>query len=532
MTDLRNRPALSVVALRASGLSKRYGETIALANVDIALGLNRIIGLVGENGAGKSTLLNILSGIAAADSGSLEVQGSIQSLSSYAMAQRLGIARVFQEQALIPAIPVFENLLLGCESQFTRLGQLLRRRDMIRQAEEMVEQAGARIDVRRITSDLSFSERQLVEIIRASIAPTALFGVESPIVLLDEPTASLEKGDEKIFFDLLEKVKQRGAVLFVSHRLTEVLAVCDEIVVLKDGRRVGTVDPADANERELHRLMVGRERDTDYYHEGEQQDVGHGAVVFAARGLSRAGAYEDITLEVKEGEVLGIGGLLESGKSALGKGLAGIEWPDRGEVSLANDTWVAPDIRRLIAHGVGYVPAERLVEGMIAGQPVTWNISLASGSDIFSTRTGLWRHALENDVTAKLITRLGIKAVSPQGPCTRLSGGNQQKVVLARWLARQLRVLILDNPTRGVDAGAKEEIYGLLRSLSREGVGIVLITDELLELIGLSNRIAIMRHGKVSSTIAAPANAKPTEQALVALMLSGNSAADNEMRAA
>ena len=531
MTDKRDRQVPLSSVLRASGLSKSYGETVALVNVDISLGLNRIVGLVGENGAGKSTLLNILSGIAEADSGLLEVRGSIRSFSSYAEARRLGIARVFQEQSLIATIPVFENLLLGCETQFTRLGQLLRRRDMIRRAEEMIEQTGARIDARRMTSDLSFSERQLVEIIRACIAPTALFGVDSPIVLLDEPTASLEKRDEKIFFDLLSKVKLHGTVLFVSHRLTEVLSVCDEIVVLKDGRRVGTVDPADADERELHRMMVGRERDTDYYHEGEQRNVSSRTVTFAARGIGRAGAYEDVTLEVKEGEILGIGGLLESGKSALGKGLAGIERTDRGEVSIAGVAWDSPNIQRLIAQGLGYVPAERLTEGMIVGQPVTWNISLASGSDLFSTRLGRWRHRLENEVSAKLIARLGIKVASPHGPCTRLSGGNQQKVVLARWLARQLRVLILDNPTRGVDAGAKEEIYGLLRALSQEGVSIVLITDELLELIGLSNRIAIMRHGRVCTTIAAPADAKPTEQALVAKMLSDDVVDNVEMAA-
>ena len=532
MTGKRDRPAPPAAALRALGLSKRYGETIALANVDIALGVNRIVGLVGENGAGKSTLLNILSGITVADLGSIEVQGSTRLLSSYAEAQRLGIARVFQEQSLISSIPVFENLLLGCEAQFVRLGQLLRRRDMIRCAEEMIEQAGARIDVRRMTSGLSFSERQLLEIIRACLAPTVLFGMDSPIVLLDEPTASLEKADEKIFFDLLDRVRQRGAVLFVSHRLTEVLRVCNEIVVLKDGRRVGSVDPADANERELHRLMVGRERDTDYYHEGEQRDVNQGPIAFAARGLSRKGAYENVTLEVRAGEILGIGGLLESGKSALGKGLTGIERPDRGGVSLAGGPWETPGIQRLIARGVGYVPAERLVEGMIAGQPVTWNITMASGGDLFSTRLGLWRHRLESQVSSKLIARLGIKAASPQAPCTRLSGGNQQKVVLARWLARQLRVLILDNPTRGVDAGAKEEIYGLLRELTEEGVGIVLITDELLELIGLSNRIAIMRHGRIHTTIAAPARAKPTEHLLVAMMLSRDDAAGSEETAA
>ncbi len=528
MTDTGNRPAAPVEVLRASGLCKRFGETMALDKVDITLGLNRVVGLVGENGAGKSTLLNILSGITAADSGSLEVQGTLRQLASYAEAQRLGIARVFQEQALIVSVPVFENLLLGCEERFTRWGQILRRRDMIHLAQQMVEEAGARIDVRRMTSQLSFSERQLVEIIRACMAPAMLFGARTPIVLLDEPTASLEKNDEAIFFELLEKIRRRGTVLFVSHRLTEVLRVCDEIVVLKDGRRVGSVDPSKATERELHRLMVGRERDVDYYHESKQRDGSLHEAAFAARGLSRAGAYQDVSLEVGKGEILGIGGLLESGKSELGKGLAGIEWPDRGDISIAGGPWHAPNIQRLVPLGVGYVPAERLVEGMIASQPVAWNISLASGGDLFSTRLGAWRHRLEHEVSSRMIARLGIKVQSPQLPCTRLSGGNQQKVVLARWLARHLRVLILDNPTRGIDAGAKEEIYGLLRALCDEGVGIVLITDELLELIGLSNRIAIMRHGCLCATIAAPANAKPTEQALVAMMLSGEDASESE----
>lgn len=532
MTDAGNRPAAAVEVLRGSGLTKRFGETMALDKVDITLGLNRVIGLVGENGAGKSTLLNVLSGITAADSGSLDVQGTRQQMASYVEAQRLGIARVFQEQALIANVPVFENLLLGCEGRFTRWGQVLRRRDMIRLAQQMVDQAGARIDVRRMTSQLSFSERQLVEIVRASMAPSMLFGAERPIVLLDEPTASLEKNDEAIFFELLEKIRRRGTVLFVSHRLTEVLRVCDEIVVLKDGRRVGTVDPSGATERELHRLMVGRERDVDYYHESRQRDGNFHDAAFAARRLSRAGAYHDVTLEVGQGEILGIGGLLESGKSELGKGLAGIERPDRGDISIAGGPWHSPNIQRLVPQGVGYVPAERLVEGMIASQPVGWNISLASGGDLFTTRFGMWRHRLEQEVGNRMIARLGIKARSPQTPCMRLSGGNQQKVVLARWLARHLRVLILDNPTRGIDAGAKEEIYGLLRALCDEGVAVVLITDELLELIGLSNRIAIMWHGRVCITIAAPAKAKPTEQALVALMLSGKEVAEREEKAA
>lgn len=525
-------PSGDPAALLISGVSKRYGETVALSEVDLALRPERVVGLVGENGAGKSTLLNILSGITKPDTGSLEIQGMARPLVSYTEAQRLGVARVFQEQALIGNIPVFENLLLGCEARFTRLGQIMRRRDMIGLAQAMIDEAGARIDARRLTSDLSFSERQLIEIIRACIGPGVLFAAHTPIVLLDEPTASLEKGDETLFFDIVEKIRQRSAILFVSHRLTEILDMCDEIVVLKDGRRVAMVTPAQADERELHRLMVGRERDTDYYHEGEQRDDDLGAIRFAARSLSKADSYEDVGFGVRAGEILGIGGLLDSGKSALGKGLVGIEAPDRGEIRLGDTEWTKPDIRRLIPQGIGYVPAERLVEGMIASQPVAWNISSAGGADRFSTRLGIWRHRDELAISSGLLQKLRIKAGSPLAACERLSGGNQQKVVLARWLARDLRVLVLDNPTRGVDAGAKEEIYALLRALTGEGVAIILITDDLLELIGLSNRIAIMRHGRLCRMIEARADAKPTEPMLVALMLSGGEAGEPQSRAA
>jgi ribose transport system ATP-binding protein len=521
------------VALCATGLSKTYGETRALEDVDLTLRFNSITGVVGENGAGKSTLLNVLSGITKPDRGSLAIAGKAVALSGYDEAQKLGVARVFQEQALIANLPVFENMLLGCEHRFTRFGQLLTRRRMIALAQKMIEEAGAHIDVLRVTKELTFSERQLVEIIRACVGPTTLYGVTAPIVLLDEPTASLEKDDEEIFFGLLEKIREvGGAILFVSHRLGEVLKVSNEIVVLKDGSTVALVDPHKTSERELHRLMVGRERDTDYYHEREQLDGDDGRIVFAAKDLSKPAAYHKISLEVRAGEVLGIGGLLDSGKSSLGKGLAGIDRPTEGEVRLGDHPWARPDVRRLKALGLGYVPAERMLEGMIPDHSIAWNVSMASGDDIFSSRWGLWRHRLEYNVSQALINRLGIKAPSPHTSCRRLSGGNQQKVVLARWLARDLTVLVLDNPTRGVDAGAKEEIYALIRGLTAAGVAVILITDELLELIGMSNRIVIMRHGRNKAIISSPANQKPTEQQLVELMLSSEGGDDVEELAA
>ncbi|MFO1058973.1 MAG: sugar ABC transporter ATP-binding protein [Dongiaceae bacterium] len=511
--------------LRVEDVSKSFGGLAALSGVSLSVARNGITGIVGENGAGKSTLFNIISGILPADRGRIELDGREIRPRDYRAATLLGISRVFQEQALIPNIAVYENLLLGHEDRFVRWGQLLDRRRMIEVAERVVATIGLDIDVRRRTGDYDFSVRQSIEIARACLVPQAVLGIAYPVVLLDEPTSALARSEEDAFFRLVARLKEHGSVLFVSHRLGEVLRISDVIYVMKDGQVVARVDPAEADERRLHGLMVGRARDEDYYHEREQQQVETRPPVLDVAGLSRRGDYQDVSLTVREGEILGIGGLLDSGKSALGKGIAGVVPPDTGTVALAGGAAAAPDLAALVRDGLGYVPAERHAEGMITDVPVSWNISLASGGDLFSTRLGIWRGREETAASERLIGELRIKAGGAASLCRTLSGGNQQKVVLARWLVRRPRLLVLDNPTRGVDAGAKEEIYALLRGLTAAGLGILLITDELLELIGLANRIVIMRQGRVTATLAAPPGGKPTEHELVALMLQEPAAA-------
>ncbi len=505
--------------LNVKNVSKSYAGVRAIDSISLTVGRNQVVGIVGENGAGKSTLFNVISGIAKPDSGRIELNGREIAPADYHEASLLGISRVFQEQALIANITVYENILLSHENRFVRWGQLLDARRMIATARRIVEAVGLDIDVRARTADYDFSIRQSIEIARACLVPQEVLGIEYPIILLDEPTSALAKTEEEAFFRLVARLRQHGSVLFVSHRLTEVLAVSDVIYVLKDGRLVATVDPSNATERTLHGLMVGRERDADYYHEAEQREAAQADVLLSVTGLCKAGEYEEVGFDLRRGEVLGIGGLLNSGKSIFGKGVVGLAAPDRGAVAVAGEPPAPPEFGHLIRRGVGYVPAERHAEGLIPPFPVAWNISLASGGDLFSDRLGLWRSQRESEMARRYIDRLRIKAEGPAAICATLSGGNQQKVVLAKWLCRQPTILVLDNPTRGVDAGAKEEIYRLIRQLTASGVGIILITDELLELIGLSNRIAIMREGRVTALLDAPPGAKPSERQLVALML-------------
>jgi ribose transport system ATP-binding protein len=514
VTDQPPPPLLAI-----SGLTKRFGPSTVLDNVSFAIPYNKVVGLVGENGAGKSTLLNLVSGMLRQDAGEMFLHGKKYEPNGYKAACQLGIGRAFQEQALILNVPVYENLMLGHEERFLVAGVFLNRRAMIAAAERMIREAEIDVDVRRAIGDYDISRRQAIEIVRACLVPFYLTGIEHPVILLDEPTSALAKDHEATFFRMVDRVKAVGAVLFVSHRLSEVLAVCDSIHVLKDGRLVATVAASDTNETGLHGLMVGRERVSDYYHETLQGDVRHNATFLEVRALSRPGMYHDVSFDIKAGEIVGIGGLLGSGKSALGKGIVGLEPPVGGTVKLGAQIASKPEIRRLIRGGIAYVPPERLTEGLIAQFRLPWNVSMAGGHDLFSTRWSLWLAAKEEAVAGEYIEKLSIKSGTVRVTCDQLSGGNQQKVVLSRWLCRNPKLLVLDNPTRGIDVGAKEEIYRLIRSLTEDGMSVLLITDELLELIGLSNRIIVMQFGQVVAELAAPVEAKPSEHDVVALML-------------
>jgi len=501
--------------LQVRDLSKSFGHVKVLAGVNLSLRKGEVVGLVGENGAGKSTLLKTISGNLRPDAGALLIEGRPVVLRDYGDANRAGVFHIYQDLALIPSLSIYENVLLAHEAAFSRFG-LIDNAKMLRHVQQLLTEFGhERIDAARNVESFDISTRQVVEIIK-SFALAKLAGIESPIMLLDEPTAALTADEVKFLMQLIRATRERAAIIYVSHRLSEVIEISDRLYVLKDGVMVAESPAVNLSEDRLHELMVGRTRDEFFYREQLQREPGE-RLALEVGGLSLAGSFTDVSLRVNAGEIVGVAGVLGSGKSELAQALAGALPGATGDIVI--DGVAAPEpvsILGMSEAGIGYLPPDRR-DGVVAPLSVTSNMSLAR-----LTRRGesCWLDlAREKREALEMISTLGIRTASAEAQIETLSGGNQQKVLLARWLLRKAKVLILDNPTSGVDAGAKEEIYAVLRRIAAEGVGVLLVSDDLLEVIGLSNRILVMRDGVIVREASAPANRKPTEVELVADMV-------------
>ncbi|MCD6359018.1 MAG: sugar ABC transporter ATP-binding protein [Dehalococcoidia bacterium] len=499
------------------GIDKQYPGVHAVDAFSLAIKKGEILGLAGENGAGKSTLLKIIAGVEHPDSGVMLLKGKEFRPRSFRHANMLGVSMVFQEQNLVPNLRVYENMFLSHEEHFQRYG-VLNRKALIARAKEYLETFELDINPNRPLSRYSFHQRQMLEIIRAFVI-SDMYGVETPLILLDEPTAALPDEERELLIEKIRVYAQKAVIVFVSHRLSELTDLCTRIAVLRDGELVGEVTPSTSTEKDIHKLMVGRELSADLYRVEEQgkRDETQEAVL-NVEGLSVKGEYEEVNLEVYKGEIVGIGGLLGSGKKELGESLFGIGKTNNGTITINGIRITHPTVGRMIRHRVGYVPAERKQHGVIYLLPVGWNISITSLRDLVSKPFHLLSKKKEDSLIDEAIARFGIKARKTD-PCYSLSGGNQQKVVLAKWMVKNLDILILDNPTRGIDVGAKEEIYTFIREMARAGLAIVLITDDLLELIGLSNRIIIMKDGAILAVRDAASDNKPSEEELVKHMV-------------
>ena len=499
--------------LRITSTSKSFPGVKALDDVSIEVRPNEIVGLIGENGAGKSTLMRIMAGAYQLDSGDYELNGRSVSLASPAEAARQGVGMMFQEQSLLPNLTVGENIYLGAEQAFAR-GGLINWKALYRAAERQLAKVKADISPRARTLDLDFAARQMVELAKVLTLEERIDG--HLLVLLDEPTSVLEQDDIDILFERVRQLRSRASFVFVSHRLDEVLAISDRIYVMKDGRVEAEMPAAAANVPQLHRLMVGRGQRAEYYRESLQKPY-RPEVLVSAKNLTVDGHYRDVTFELHAGEILGIAGVIGSGRETLCRTLFGFDQPSGGQLLIDDQEVQIGSPADAVALGIGYIPRERRTEGLVLFLPVRTNMTLASLGQI--TNRGLIDFGKERSIVEGWVERLRIRTPSITTLCRNLSGGNQQKVVLAKWMAAKSRIVILDHPTRGLDVGAKEEVFDLVRAMSDEGIGIILTADTLDEAIGLSHTILVMRDGVVTKRFDAAAGNKPEQVALIEHMV-------------
>mgnify|MGYP001553906636 CR=1 FL=1 len=488
-------PPVNGPLLQLRRITKSYAGVHALRGVDFDLQPGEVHALLGENGAGKSTLIRVVTGAHRPDGGSIEIGGRRVSNLTPSSSQKLGVACIYQQPALFPELTVAENIALRLEpaSAFHLVHWKARRA----RAHELLHRIGAVIAPDTEVRRLSMPEQQLVEIACA-------LGAGARIVVMDEPTASLTQKEQHLLFAVVRDLRASGVgVIYISHRLDEIFALADRVTVLRDGESVGTNPVSEINEAALIRMMVGRDV-TQIYPAAESEP---GEVVLSVRGVSAAGTrVHEATFDVRAGEVFGLAGLVGAGRTELARILFGLNPADHGEIFLNGRRVVLSSPQAAVAQGIAYVPEDRRRHGVVLEMPIAQNISMAILRRIFP---GSWlRLRAERNLAYDFIRSLAIKAYGPEAPGGSLSGGNQQKVSLARWLATRPKVLILDEPTQGVDVGAKSEIHKIVRRLAKEGLAVVLISSDLPEVLGMSDRIGVMRNGTIAAILPGNADAQ------------------------
>jgi simple sugar transport system ATP-binding protein len=470
--------------IEMTGISKHFGGVTALSDVDLTIAAGEVHCLAGENGSGKSTLIKIISGVQPPDAGGvIMIDGVEYPHLTPADSTRIGIQVIYQDLSLFPDLTVAENIAFAQNLKGLRG---VNHRRIRTTAQAAIERIGVALDPEAKVGDLSIAQRQLVAICRA------LAG-EARLVIMDEPTASLTRTEVDTLLDITRELKRRGiAVVFVSHRLDEVLEIAERVTVLRDGRKLGTWDAQEMTPRRLGSLMTGHEFD----YQIAVPDLSASPVVLSVRNLSRTGDFEDISLDLRQGEILGVIGLLGSGRTELALSLFGMRPPDQGEIRLGGKPVALHSNRAAIDHGIAYVSEDRLSLGLVLEQPIASNIVL-SILEKLAGPLGLLRMDRKRGAVVDWIEQLGIKVSDPENPVRTLSGGNQQRVVLAKWLATEPRVLILDSPTVGVDINAKDGIYAIVKRLAASGMAVMMISDEIPEVLYHSHRILVMQSGRL-----------------------------------
>jgi ribose transport system ATP-binding protein len=486
-------------------VDKKFPGVHALKAVDFEIKRGEIVGLVGENGAGKSTLMKVIYGAYQPDGGTITIDGKAVRFQNPRQAMENGIGMVFQEQSLIQNLTVMENIFLGYERQFVRLG-VINWKAMAAAARKQLAKVKLDIDPATVTSALSFAQRQLVELAKVLTLEERVDG--DLVILLDEPTSVLAEDEVKMLFTIVRDLTKRASFIFVSHRMDEVMELSDRIYVMKDGAVVNVVAHGAATVEEIQHKMVGRNVDREYYREQRQKPYETSKVLLEMEGVSLPGRIKDIGLKLHAGEVLCLVGTEGAGREAILRTIYGMRTPVSGSVKIKGRTVTIFNPQDAVASGVGYVPRERKIEGIVAGMNVYENMTLSQIGRY--SRMGVLNVSAEKALARDWIGKLSIKAHSEYADCGNLSGGNQQKVVLSKWRSGGSDIMLLDHPTRGLDIGAKEDVYEMIRDMSDDGVGVILVADTLEEAIGLSHSIIVLKDGAIQQRFDCKPGAKPS----------------------
>ncbi len=473
--------------IEARGISKQFGGVEVLSDIDLDLHAGEIHALIGENGAGKSTFVKILAGVHTPTRGSIKMNGDAVNVTSPIAAQELGIALIHQEPVSFPDLSVAENIVMGRKG-----GGLLSRvpwATIIADARRYMDMLGVSIDVTRPMHGLSIANQQMVEIARALAS-------DSRLIIMDEPTAPLTPREVDTLFAIARQLRDEGrTIIFISHRLEEVRMLCDRLTIFRDGSHIATQTVASIPEDEIIRLMIGRE--LKKYMRKHTASIGETALEVS--GLTLPGAFEDISFTLRKGEIMGLGGLVGAGRTDVARALFGIEPAKSGKIKVGGRDAKIQRPPDAIDLGLAFVPEDRAGHGIFGTLPVEHNITAAIPGKI--APSGVIRRALERGFSRKSVDDLSIRLASLNQPIVELSGGNQQKAILARWLLTEPEVLILDEPTRGIDIGVKAEFYDMIGDLAEAGRAILLISSELPELLSLCDRILVMAEGRITAEI-------------------------------
>ncbi|MDX3668985.1 sugar ABC transporter ATP-binding protein [Streptomyces europaeiscabiei] len=497
--------------LRIEGIRKTFPGVVALDGVDFALRRGEVHVLLGENGAGKSTLIKMLSGAYTPDAGRILAGGEEVRIHGAQDSERLGIATIYQEFNLVPDLTVAENIFLGRQPR--RFGMIDRKR-MEAEAAELLERVGVNVSPRARVRELGIARLQMVEIAKA-------LSLNARVLIMDEPTAVLTTEEVEKLFSIVRRLREDGVgVVFITHHLEEIAALGDRVTVIRDGKSVGQV-PASTPQDELVRLMVGRSIEQQYPRQqgtadsDSDSDSDSGEALLVVEGLTRDGVFHDVSFEVRAGEVVGIAGLVGAGRTEVVRAVFGADPYDKGAVRVDGARVPKDDVNAAMTAGIGLVPEDRKGQGLLLDASVEENLGLVTLRG--ATRGGFVDLRGQRENAARVAERLGVRMAGLYQHVRTLSGGNQQKVVIGKWLLADTRVLILDEPTRGIDVGAKVEIYELINELTAAGAAVLMISSDLPEVLGMSDRVLVMAQGRIAGELT---SAEATQDAVMALAVS------------